>query len=471
MSKQIRQTSSIVVLLLLLCSCTAGPNFVRPTPPTIQDYDKSQSANTNLIKPDIAKQPNIGADIPGQWWLIFKSPALDQTLRLAIKDNANLSAANATLAAAREAVIVARSGFLPKLGATAGGERAGGNNLSGSTTYSTGLTASYTFDAFGATSRLVEQQQSLADYQRYQLAAAYLTLTSNVIIEALTIASTRVQISTTLDLIANDQKNLDLTQREYDAGAAARTDVLTAESQLASDQTTLPTLRQQLSIAQHALALLVGRTSAEWSAPDFDISEFPLPAEIPLSLPSTLVRQRPDILASEAQLHAASAAIGIAVAQQYPSISLSSALTRDSLSNTLWNIGGTLTQPIFQGGALSAQVRAAKDTFAAQEASYHEIVLQAFGQVADDLRALEHDAERVAAFSRSVRIATDTLALQRVSYAVGKTGILQLISAERSYSQARIGSVSAEITQLQDTVQLFVALGGGWWNTSIKASE
>jgi len=465
--------ASIFCLTCLVASCSSGPNYEHPKPPTIQNYDTHGApAEKDANKIGNDQKLNTGADIPGQWWQMFKSPSLDQTIKLAIKDNANLSAANAALAAAREEIIVARSGYLPKLGATAGTQRGGGIGSGGSSTSSTiGLNAGYTFDAFGATSRLVEQQQSLADYQRYQLAAAYLTLTSNVVIEALTIASTRLQIATTIDLIADDQENLDLTQREFAAGLVARTDVLTAESQLASDQTSLPTLRQQLSVSQHALAVLVGRTSGEWQVPDFDISEFPLPAEVPLSLPSVLVRQRPDILASESQLHSASAAIGIAIAQEYPSISLTAALTRDSLANTLWNIGGSITQPIFQGGALSAQVRAAKDTFNAQEAFYHQVVLEAFGQVADDLHALEHDAERVASYHRSLRIAEESLVLQRKSYAVGKTNILQLITAERSYSQARIGSVVAELTQLEDTVQLFVALGGGWWNTSISPSD
>ena len=465
------QCASICCLTFIVVSCSSGPNYEHPNPPAIQRYDTPEAPSekdANKIGND--QKLNTGEDIPGQWWQMFKSPSLDQTIKLAIKDNVNLSAANATLAAAREAIIVARSGYLPKLGATAGTQRAGGiSSGANSTTSTVGLNASYSFYAFGATSRLVEQQQSLADYQRYQLAAAYLTLTSNVVIEALTIASIRQQISTTLDLIADDQKNLDLTQREFAVGLVARTDVFTAESQFASDQTSLPTLRQQLSIAQHALALLVGRTAGEWQAPDFDISEFLLPAEVPLSLPAVLVHQRPDILASESLLHAASAAIGIAVAQEYPNISLTAGLTRDSLASTLWNIGGSITQPIFQGGALSAQVRAAKDTFNAQEAFYHQVVLEAFGQVADDLRALEHDQERVTAFHRSLKIAEESLALQRKSYAAGKISILQLITAERSYFQARIGSVVADTTQLEDTVQLFVALGGGWWNTSISS--
>jgi NodT family efflux transporter outer membrane factor (OMF) lipoprotein len=456
---------------LLAVGCAVGPAFEQPKPPAVLRYDTAQLDINGESSPSIAEQAAIGGDVPGEWWQLLKSTTLDQTLRRSIADNPTLAAANATLAAAREAVIVARASYLPRLGATLGAERTG-STASGApaengaaSLYSVGLTSSYTVDAFGGTRRLVEQQSALAEMQRFQLAAAYLTLTGNVVIEALTIASTRAQISATYELLDGDEKNLKLTQREYEAGAAARTDVLTAEGQLASDQTTLPTLQQQLSAARHALALLVGRTPGEWPAPEFDLRDFTPPEDLPVSLPSALVRQRPDILASEAQLHADSAAIGIQMAQEYPTITLTGALTRESLSETLWSIGGALTQPIFQGGALRAQVREARDSFQAQEANYRQVVLTAFGQVADQLRALEHDQARVLAFRRSLRIASDALTLQRASYTAGASTVLQLIDAERTYSQALLGSATAEAQQLQDAVQLFVALGGGWWHS------
>jgi NodT family efflux transporter outer membrane factor (OMF) lipoprotein len=460
-------------------ACAVGPEFERPKPPAVQVYDTPEPGSSDATGSTIAERRYAAADVPAQWWQLFKSSSLDQTLRLAIADSPTLAAANATLGEAREAILVARAGYLPRIGATAGTQRgnvgSSGSPSSAATAYSVGFATTYTFDAFGATSRLVEQQESLAQMQRYQLAAAYLALTGNVVIESLTIASTQLQIATTQDLLADDQRNLDLTQREFEVGAVARADVLTAESQLAADQATLPSLRQQLSAARHALAILVGKTPGEWSAPQFEFREFTLPVELPVSLPSALIRRRPDILASEAQLHAASAAIGIAVAQKYPTITLSALLTRESLRSadlfhdfdTLWTVGGALTQPLYQGGALRAQERAARDAFTAQAASYRQVVLEAFGQVADDLRALEHDAARVAAYERAVRVSGDALALQRASYAAGKTNVLQLIDAERSYAQARLGSVAAEVEQMEDAAQLFVALGGGWWNTSL----
>jgi NodT family efflux transporter outer membrane factor (OMF) lipoprotein len=473
-------TAVVIAMALLTAGCAVGPNFERPKAPAVPVYDMPESPPADAAAAAAAQKVNEGADVSGQWWQLFRSAALDETLRLAIADNPSISSARATLEAANEAVIVARAGYFPKLGVTAAAERsesAGSPGLSPTQTdYSLGLNASYSFNAFGgATRRLVEQQQALADQQRFELAGAYLTLTGSLVTQVLTIASTRLQIATTNDLLASDDKNLKLTQRMFEVGTAARSDVLTAESQLAADQTTLPSLVQQLSAARHALALLVGRTPGEWSAPEFDFGEFTLPAEVPLSLPSALVRQRPDILAAQAQLQSASAAIGIAVAQEYPSITLSGALTRNALSaanlfhdfDTLSQFGGSLAQPLFAGGALRAQVRGARDAYVAQQAAYREVVLTAFGQVADDLRALQHDAARVIAYRRSLRVAADLLRLQRISYATGTTTILQLIDAERSYSQARLGSVSADIQQLEDTVDLFVALGGGWWHSSV----
>lgn len=467
--------AAVIGAAILLGGCPVGPNFDRPQPPSVEVYDTPEPPVDGMA---------LGADISGQWWQVFKSPMLDRTLREALAASPTLHAAQATLDAAREAVTVARAGYLPRVNAAAGAQRNGEGAIPGSlgpqsetsNSFSLGLNASYTFNAFGgATRRLVEQQQALADTQRFELAGAYLTLSGGVVTQALGIASARLQIAATLDIIDGDQKNLDLTRREFEVGAAAQTDILTAESQLASDQATLPSLEQQLSVARHALAVLVGYSPGEWAAPDFELAAFTLPADVPLSLPSALVRQRPDILAAEALLHAASANIGVAIAQEYPSITLSGSVSRDALTvadlfhdfSRPWELGAALAQPLYAGGALRAQTREARDELRAQAATYAQVVITAFGQVADNLRALEHDAERITAFRRALRIATDSLTLQRISYAAGKTTVLQLIDAERTYSQARLGDASARVEQMQDAASLFVALGGGWWNTAI----
>lgn len=453
---------------LSLASCAVGPDFHRPRTPDSDTYlpTAPPAASAQRLLP--------GQELPGQWWQLFHSPALQEAVRAALADSPTLAAANATLAEAQQQIIVARAALFPRLDASGGVTHtisSAPTPLLAPTEYSLGLSATYALDVFGGARRGVEQQVALADMQRYQLAAAYLTLTGNVVSEALTIASTRLQIATTLQLIESDRKNLALTQREYEVGTVARTDVLTADSQLAADLTTLPSLRTQQEQARDALAVLSGHAPVRWPAHDFDINEFTLPKELPLTLPSQLVRQRPDILAAEAQLHVASAAIGVAFAQQFPSLTLSGSLSREALTagalfhrfDTLREAGANLAAPIFAGGALQAQTQAARDAFASQAATYQGVVVAALGQVTDDLWALQNDAERMGVDQHSVDIAAEALKLQQASYTVGKTSVLQLIDAERTYAQARLGLVSAQIQQLQDTAGLLVALGGGWW--------
>jgi NodT family efflux transporter outer membrane factor (OMF) lipoprotein len=418
-------------------------------------------------------------DLPAQWWQLFHSAPLNTAMTTAIARNPTLESATATLDQAREAIAVARAALLPHVTGNAGVEhsvngdsllQSGAENL-----YSLGASASYALDIFGGARRGVEQQQANAEMQRFQLAAAYLTLTGNVVSEALTIASTRLQISTTQELIDSDRKNLELTQREFEVGTAARTDVLTADSQLAADLTQLPSLQQQLEAARDALNILLGSTPDAAGLHDFDVAELTVPRDIPVSLPSQLVRQRPDILASEAQLHAASAAVGVAEAQEFPSLTLSASLTRQALTtgalfhqfDTVWGAGADLTAPIFEGGALRAQTRAARDALRAQAATYRGVVLEGLGQVADNLWALQHDAQRLQVYQHSVDIAEESLKLEQASYAVGRVNVLQLIDAQRTYAQARLGYATAQIDQLQDTATLFVALGGGWWQNGV----
>lgn len=468
---------------LAVAGCAVGPNFRAPAPPAGQAYyipDKASSSIASESHGVHSTGLTLGADLPGQWWHVFKSARLDETLRISLINNPTLEQADATLAEAREQILVSEAAWLPKIGASAGVERSSGSAALPGTpeTYSVGLSASYALDVFGGTRRAVEQSRAQAQMQRYQLAAAYLTLTGNVVQEALTIASTRLQIATTEELIGDDQKNLDLTQREFQLGAAAQTDVLTAESQLAVDQSSLPPLRQQLGAARDALAVLVGRAPADYSAPDFDIAQFTLPDPVPVSLPSRLVRQRPDVLAAEAQLHAASAAIGVAIAQEFPSLTLTASLSRDALTpgglfhdfGELTDGGASLTAPIFEGGALRAQVRAARDAFAAQDASYRETVLAALQQVADDLRALDNNAAHVSVSQQALNISKQSLDLQRISYTAGKSTVLQLIDAERTYAQAKLTLATALIQQYQSIAGLFVALGGGWWKDQIAGS-
>jgi NodT family efflux transporter outer membrane factor (OMF) lipoprotein len=470
---------------LALSSCVVGPNFHEPKPPDTSGY-LHPSSDTAPVQPQTQDVQNIsqGAELAGEWWQLFHSAHLDQVVRTSIAASPTLAAANATLAEAREEVTVARAAFLPSVNANAGAQRASTGAVrapgTGTTSnlYSVGLSTSYSPDIFGGTRRAVEQQQALADFQRDQLAAAYLTLTGSVVNEVLTVASTRLQITTTEDLIASDRKNLALTQRAFDVGIVPRSDVLTADSQLAADLAQLPSLHKQLDQAYDALAVLAGRAPSEWQVQPFDIEQFTLPRDIPLSLPARLVRQRPDVLAAEMQLHAASAAIGVAVAQEFPDISLSASITREALRasdlfhhfDTLWAAGGSLTQPLFKGGALRAQVRAARDAFKVEAATYQAVVLEALGQVADDLWALQYDAQILTVDRHSMDVAFQALKLQQQSYLVGTTTALNLVVAERTYAQARLSYANAEIQQFTDSASLLTALGGGWWNDKIDTA-
>jgi NodT family efflux transporter outer membrane factor (OMF) lipoprotein len=469
-----------------LASCAVGPNYHQPKPPDTSTY-LHPTSDTAPVQPQAQDVQNIsqGAELAGEWWQLFHSPQMDEVVRTSITGSPTLKAANATLAQAREEVTVARGAFLPSVSASAGAQRSGASAArspgTGDTAnlYSIGLSTSYSPDIFGGTRRAVEQQQALADYQHNQLAAAYLTLTGSAVNEVLTIASTRLQISTTEELIASDRKNLALTQREFDVGVVPRSDLLTADSQLAADLTQLPSLHKQLDQAYDALAVLSGRAPSEWQVQPFDIDQFTLPRDIPLSLPARLVRQRPDVLAAEMQLHAASAAIGVAVAQEFPDISLSASITREALRasdlfhqfNTLWGAGGSLTQPIFKGGALRAQVRATRDAYKAATATYQAVVLEALGQVADDLWALQYDAQILTVDRHSMDVALESLKLQQQSYSVGTTTVLNLIAAERAYAQARLSYAGARVQQFTDSASLLTALGGGWWNDKIESAD
>lgn len=413
----------------------------------------------------------LGEKIPAQWWDLFHSARLDEMLRQVIAANYSLVTARATLAQAREAIVQARSALFPQIDLTAtvrGGMGAAAPNL-----FAVGPMVGYSIDAFGGTRRHLEQVQALAEVQRYELAAAYLALTGSSVVEAVAIATVRLQIATLEDLIKNDRKNLDLVQREFDAGRVAKSDVLTAAAQLASDRTQLPALRQQLNVARHALAVLCSRAPGQWTPPDFELSELTLPLEVPLSVPSELVRQRPDILAAEALLHADMAAIGVATAELYPSFTLSASFTRSGgaladvfgpAASDVLSAGGSLDVPLFRGGGLVAQRDQAIDAYRAQLATWQQTVLQAFGQVADSLTSLEEDAEAVATSRDALEIAGASLALQRLSFAAGKTSALQLIIAENTYSTARLGSVRAQGQQMTDTAQLLIAVSGRWWN-------
>lgn len=474
---------SLTLVVLLIQGCTVGPNFSLPSAHYPERYTLHPTPHVISNESNQSSESIwVGRSVAAKWWSLFHSPHLNQVVEQALHSNKTLAAARDTLAAARENLIAIRGGTLPQIDVNAGAQRSQNSRMqsNGNTSvsepnvgnlYTFGATVSYAVDAFGANRRLIEQQQALVNFQAYELAAAYLTLTGACVSETISIASLREQLHAVAKIVADDERNLLLTKEKYQAGKAALTDVLIAQSQLDNDLTLRPALEQQLSTAQHALSILSGHNPSEWTSPSLTLNNLKLPSELPLSLPSALVRQRPDILAAQARLHADSAAIGIATANLYPNLTLSAAVGQQSPDsgtlfdavNRFWSFAAGLTAPLFHAGALQAQRKAAIDTYQASLNNYKETVLAAFEQVADSLQALEHDANLVILQGYLLETAQKSLSLQQASYAYGKTDVLQLISAQRTYQQARLGFITAKAQRLQDTANLLLALGGGWW--------
>jgi len=480
-----RRIAPLVALVLLSATgaCAFGPDFVPPATPPEAGFLPAPAVFPPAGTADATQRPQSGAEVADRWWAAFRSSELDDTVALALSDSPTLDTAQATLAAARQAILVTRGGLYPQLDVAANAARSrtrlGGAGQSAhavGNVLSVGPTVSYDLDIFGGVRRQVEAQTALAEFQRDELATTYLALTGNTVTQALTAASAREQMRAVEDIVAVDRHNLELVGIALQLGKAAQSDVLAARSQLAADLALTPPLAQQLSAAEDALAILVGKTPAQWQAPHFDFTVLALPVDVPVMLPSAWLQARPDVRAAEAQLHAASAAIGVATAQLYPQVTLSASWTQAASAmgplfesaNGLWAVAAQLTAPLFHGGALRAQQRAAIDAFDAQLGIYRQTVLQAFGQAADTLRALEHDAEALAAEREALDAAQASLDLEQESYRVGVASLLDVLLAQRLYSQARLGYAKAKGQRYIDTAQLFVAMGGaaqGWAQT------
>jgi NodT family efflux transporter outer membrane factor (OMF) lipoprotein len=461
---------------LAIGGCTVGPNFTRPDAPSAARYTADSLHAEETSADSTAQHIALGRQIEGNWWALFQSDAIDGIVKQAVEHNRSLAASTATLEQAEELALATAGSRYPQIGLTAGVGRqkygdeflGGFFNLPPFTYFAVGPTVSYTLDYTGGVSRGIEQQYAITEVARQQLDAAYLAVTGQAVMQALAIASARAQIATIETILAQDRDNLRLVQTAYQDGSVARIDVVSAQSQIASDLALLPPLRQELARAHHALSVVLGRAPASELPADVDLAQITLPLEVPVSLPSELAHRRPDILAAEARLHAATSAVGVAESNLYPKIQLSATVGQQAVkpgqifdqANTAWSLVSGLTVPIFDGGALRAEKRAAVDAMRASAANYEQCVLEAFGQVADMLEAMDHDAEQLSAQAQAQEAAQSNLDLARASYREGNAGILQILDAERSYQQARLGYVRAVAQRYLDTVQLFLALGG-----------
>jgi NodT family efflux transporter outer membrane factor (OMF) lipoprotein len=460
---------------LLLAGCTVGPDFVAPSQPRETNYVMGQGATVSAkASGDTTQQIHLGGVLEADWWTRLRSPDLDRTVGLALSSNRTLEVARADLAKASEGIKVASAGLFPQIDAAAGlsWQQYGASFLGPEAAtfpafgaYNAGVNVSYDLDAFGRTHRGIELAAADKDVQQEALRAAQLNVASDTVLEALQIASTRAQIDVVHSVVASDQQTLGLVRARESAGAASEQDVTTAQSQMDRDRTLLPALQQQLNLAQDALATLVGASPADWAAPDFSLARMSLPQDVPLVVPSELVRSRPDIRAAEAQLHAANAQVGIATADLYPRITLSSSAAAEGLmsgpAGAAWSLIGGITAPIFHGGALSANRRAAQDAYQATFAQYQQTVLTSFRQIADTLHALQNGADAVLAQQHALNSATKALGLSREGYTAGTVTILQVLDAQRLQQLAELSLVQARTERFLQTVKLFVAAGGG----------
>ncbi len=467
-----------------------GPDFERPAPPAATRYTAAplpERTESAPVAAGAAQRFVAGADIPAEWWHLYRSPALDRLIRAGLEHSPTLEAAQAALRVAQENLTAATSVLYPSVdaklaatrqrtsGASFGQPQVPGNVFD---LYNASVGVSYALDVAGGARRELEALEAQIDYQRFQIAAATLSLTSNIVTAAVSEASLRAQIAATRDIVGVEQSSLAVVEKQLALGAVSSAEVLAQRAQLAQTRATLPPLEKALAQTRNALATLVGETPASAELPELDLAALELPQDLPVSLPSALVRQRPDIQAAEALLREASAQIGVATAALYPQVTLSAsygslATTTGSLfgaNSTVWSLGAGLLQPLFHGGELEAKKRAAVAAYDQALAQYRQTVLGAFQSVADVLRALESDAQALREQAEAAEAARASLELARHQFQLGAVSYLVLLNAERQYQQARVGLVQAQAARYADTAALFQALGGGWWHAQAGAA-
>jgi NodT family efflux transporter outer membrane factor (OMF) lipoprotein len=471
-----------VALAALGAACAVGPDYRRPEAPKTDHYTvhplPSTTAESTGVSAGQAQTFAPQSAIPMRWWTTFECPALDALVDEAFKASPTVAAAQAALREAHENVLAAWGVLIPAIDGSASAERqrlAGGEFGPGSPSFvynlfNASVNVSYGLDLWGGARRELEALRAQRDYERYTLEGTYLTLASNVVTTAIAEASLRAQIATTEELVAASTRRLNVIKTQLRLGGASSADVLAQQAELAQDRVSLPGLRDQLEKQRSLLATLLGRLPSDQPAVQFQLSDLHLPETLPVSLPSDLVAQRPDVRQQEELLHQASAQIGVATANMLPQLSLSASLGGSSTSSqTLfeaasrtWSLEASVAQPIFHGGQLLHKRRAAIAAYDQARAQYHDTVLTAFRNVADTLRALSDDADTLNAQNDAEQTAAASLALTDRQYSLGAISFLTLLNAQRAEMQAHILMIQAEAARYADTAALFQALGGGW---------
>jgi len=474
---------AVTASALTLGACaTVGPNFKPPAPPAGPAAAGYAMAG-DAVPTGVRLSPE--ARIAGPWWQAFGSPELDAAIRQALADSPSIAEARATLEKTQAQARSTRGAQFPQVDANASAERERLNlaafgfkgfpglppiqnptlNL-----YQVGGTVSYDLDLFGGRKRATEEANARADAAARQADAAYLSISGNMAMQAMRIAALRGEIAEAQAIVADDRRVIDIVQKAEAAGGQAHSALSVGVAQLAEDQATIPPLQRELDAARHQMALLAGKSPAEWTAPDFDLARLTAPAEAPLTLPSQLVRNRPDILAAEADLHAATAAVGVAVAAQYPDVRLSAAFSQEGTQpgdlfkadSAAWNILGGLTAPIFHGGTLKANRRAAEADARIALARYEQTVLRAFVQVSDVLSNLGADQQAIAALEVATRAAEQGAKDTQNALRLGGGPLVDVVQAQRTLSRACRALAEAQGRRLSDLVELYAATAADW---------
>ena len=482
---------TLTVLTIYLSACMVGPNFQIPAPPTVKRYTKAPLPIKTVSSPGVGKASHsqtfiTSEEIPAQWWTLFHSTSIDQLISAGLANSPNIASAYAALKNAQE-TLKAQIGntLLPAINTSGYGEKerfsfqtfgANGNLLKSANVfnlYNASVNVSYTVDVFGAARREIESLRAQVDYQEFELIAVRLTLTSNIVTTAISVASYQAQINATIALIKAQSGLLTILNQQYKLGGVSQENVLIQQTLVEQTRATLPPLQKNLSLSKHALSVLIG-DFPNGPLPVLDLNTLRLPSKLPVSLPSDLVRQRPDVRAAEALIHATCAQVGVATANLFPQFTINGSdgwistvfSTLFNNQNQVWNLIAQGTQPIFHGGALFAQRRAAIASFDQAYAQYRQTVLLAFQNVADALRAVEIDARTLQAQKRAEDAALGSLKLTRNQFRLGGVSYINLLNAQQQYQQTLISRIQAQAMRYSDTTALFQALGGGWWNAT-----
>ena len=476
--------TSAFACLAVVSGCAVGPDFIKPAPPDAAGYTAGRTPKSTVgsnIHGGEVQRFAKGRDIPGDWWRVFGSRRLMTLTDRALKNNPDLAAAQAALRMTQANLAAGKAALFPSVQGEFDASRQSLGGVIAPTTdsgatlfnlYTGQVSVSYTPDVFGGVRRNIESLQAQSDNQRFQLEATYLTLTSNIVLAAVEEASMRGQIEATQSLVKIATDVLHLLRTQFDAGQIAQSDVVAQEAALAQIEQTLPPLQRQLEQQRHLLSALTGGMPDKEPPEKFTLAGLKLPRDLPVSVPSRLVQQRPDLRAAEENFHSASAQIGVAVAARIPNVTLTGNLGSSSLTigqlfsngTGFWTIAGSVTQPIFDAGLLYQKEVAARATFEQSSSQYRSTVVTAFQNVADSLSALRTDAVALQKAVAAEDAAERSLTITRRRLELGDINYILVLNAQQTYFQALLTRVQAQANRFADTAALFQALGGGWWN-------